>query len=286
MTLLPLSSLLPDRAPRGTGPVGDGNLHEILEAVARQEEVVLIGNQGLPRWHRQFVNEDVRLFYRNSGGYCTLTAPDKPALSMAELVPTLPFDSYRLRAEVRHETTTAYTNVGVYVGHKVYRTPRGRVHFLCQFRFNDLFDLLALYNRHRPNAPPPGAQHMFELGPELYSHELPGHREWSFPTRGRGYFGPRGEDEAWRKLEVTVTRQRIVARFDDHPPVEISVEELNEAFRSLAIDVAKAHGNQVAAQISPVFPFDGGVGLFVFNGTAWFRNVTIQAWNRHEGEGR
>ena len=77
------------------------------------------------------------------------------------------------------------------------------------------------------------------------------------------------ETSNWRKLAIEVTPEKVSTFWEGKPLQERSLAELRQLCRG------KIVGGEVKA---PQFEFDldGGLGLYVFQGKAFFRRVTIK----------
>lgn len=126
---------------------------ELERRLAAGKAVTLIGETGLPAWHRWALGP---ASLTTSGVYLDDTASFKPDdYSLLELVSDPMADRYRLTAEVRDDTPTDANaderrTVGVYCGHRHAQLPGvGEVHRFMSVEFADRM----LPKDSRPNRP-------------------------------------------------------------------------------------------------------------------------------------
>jgi len=126
---------------------------EIERRLAKGEAVTLIGETGLPTWHRWALGP---ASLTTSGVYLDGTAAFKPDdYSLLELVSDPMTDRYRLTAEVRDDTPTNAVSdelrtVGLYCGYRHAQLPDvGEVHRFMSIEFADRM----LPKDIRPNRP-------------------------------------------------------------------------------------------------------------------------------------
>ena len=83
----------------------------------------------------------------------------------------------RLRAEVRHDTSTDYGELGLYFAHQTYQRAGSPVHLFAQVEFNDIIDAVDVWRKAvaaGANPPPPQPQgNLLTLQTRCYAREAP-----------------------------------------------------------------------------------------------------------------
>jgi tRNA A-37 threonylcarbamoyl transferase component Bud32 len=232
--------------------------------IARGERVELLGVNAPPPWFRwasgaagtQEGNLNDGMFGAHS-----------LSLALLELLPEPYCKSYRFYAEVRHDWK-AGGHVGIYLGRREHAIPGGVAHAFWEVSFDDATDL-------QKQAP--------EVGPESNRAEL-----WYRQVRIGGVprnsndivsadlaakFVPAarlGAAEVWRVLEVIVRPDSI----------ELIWDGVSQGKRTRTELMAKAQSLADTITYTPPIPVDfadgGGLGLFVLNSAASFRNVWLE----------
>lgn len=245
-------TFVPDRQPRRSEPPDPDIVlkRDILPLLESKKPAVLLGATGKPGWSKWIFQGGE--FTANDGTFGFHAG----AVSMLELVPSLPVDRFVFRAEVRQKITTTGT-VGIYCCRTGHPVSWGIVHGHCMVTFSDYGSWKGTAN--------------MEL-----SHHAPPHAGWPngyFPRHAGGAklsFTPTQKVELWRKIAVKVTPDEIRWCWNDQwsAPLE-NADRLSKA-RSLSLRRPNLEG------VSPEFPPVGGVGLYVKETGASFRNVAIE----------
>jgi len=248
---------------------------EMLEELIANERIELVPEQGRPRWHRIGIEGNVNTAGSQSGHWVI----ESFDAGLVELLRDLPFDSYRLRAQLAHLTDVklgpSIGQIGIFVAHRGKSSnPRDR-HIWCNLTYNDLV------NQERKPAPKPG--------------DLPGNaaqlRYRVFCDTGVGTpiddpigwpkavrFKPAGVNPVWRTLEIDFFPDRVVGRFDG----------IATAAMDHAIGIGNVHQNLLAAQQSHPARYRplgdvgelntdprGGLGIVVTRAAVMVKNVTV-----------
>jgi tRNA A-37 threonylcarbamoyl transferase component Bud32 len=185
------------------------------------------------------------------------------SLALFELLPAQPLPAYRLRAQVRHLDSAAGGRIGLYLLHRSREAPRGREHLLVDYTFND-------HDLDRPRNI--GLQSRLYLprtdkeSDNQTAGPLP--QPLTVPPRARKV----GD---WHDLEVRVTQRSVLAFRNGQRVQEWPRPALDRDFRSL---FDEAPPGEVVEPLTA----QGGVGLFVYRGTAAFRNVVIEPFAEQE----
>ena len=241
----------PDRIPRQ------------IENESKQGRVTLIGETGPPRWSRWNVGEGTAVVAAEKDEAYSFTTVEHARI---ELLRRAPGPRYRFSAEVRHEKVLNFAGfAGIYFGHTRQETKDDVERYWCDLTFADQGGLAT-------GEAGPGPQRNFALVEfKLALHSLP----TRYTTRKTGVQQPflsareMKETSNWRKLAIEVTPEKVSTFWEGKPLQERSLAELRQLCRG------KIVGGEVKA---PQFEFDldGGLGLYVFQGKAFFRRVTIE----------
>jgi serine/threonine protein kinase len=217
----------------------------------RQLPVTLLGPTGKPdvfRWLNGERSIKTELFKE-----IPLTW-DCPGWTMMELVRRVPWTRYRLSAEVRlrERRGTGVTTVGVYLLHQPRQVQAGGEDLMLHCGFSDL-------------GRPPLLSRQFALSLHRSQEKF---RDLSTlawqPWPGDPPLAPR--DEQWHTIAVEVTPGKIRASLDEN----LVLEEQSADLEAQARELYNRRGGGI-----PLPLLEGGVGLFLFQGTASFRNVVL-----------
>jgi serine/threonine protein kinase len=180
-------------------------------------------------------------------------------------------DSYTFRVEIRYNGRDFGDRVGVYVGHQKFSTPDGDKHFFLPMTFNDhVRDPDAAKGL---KAPPTSMQGVREVQAVLHESQAgaPGSfSPFTFQGGRRPFQTPKqnGEDE-WHKLEVVARPNQWEFRFEGTPAVKVPVPIAKHVIDELQ------RWHKGAEPFPLTLNSRGGLGLFIFAGTASFRNAEI-----------
>jgi serine/threonine-protein kinase len=229
-------------------------------AYAAGRTVTLIPPTGPPAWYAWTRREPLDT---------ASDATDKPfavhgdSLALVELLPRCA-RRYRLRVEVHHESLQGEGTVGVYFGHSRKAAGAGSfVHGFCALNFNDIRTLPDQEMNHLrmsmhlayPKPTDPGQLAIRKADAAVFTDFKPA--------------GIRGPDH-WRVLEVEASPERIKVTWDHTPLKDLARADLDKTARFLL------ENSRVRPDEDPRFETDEALGLFVFQGTAWFRSFTIE----------
>jgi eukaryotic-like serine/threonine-protein kinase len=255
----------------------DRPIKAIERELARGRTVSLIGPTGGPRWSRWRLQSD------------TGPAPtprDKAFLiqswgcSLLELVRDPQTESYRLTAEVRHEASANYGEVGLYLAHRETSTPAGTVHQFIQLSFNGIDQSGAekMVNQLRGLNKPP-LPNPVDLQMRFFAE---GGRRGLWDSRisgaSRRLFVPnQNAERTWRKLVLEVTPQEIRAYWEGDQLVgPLAFAKISQQTEAVLASVRSQESfGPLAQSVRADFPPRGGMGLYVFHGCAAFRAVEL-----------
>jgi hypothetical protein len=194
-------------------------------------------------------------------------------------------ETYRLRAEVRHEKAEGTpSRVGLFVVHRGYPGAGGVIQHFAVLSYNDVISELETYKRllptfaKRPNPPPPPRGNRVLLDPHLYADRADGPWEPSLTRGPRATFEPAGlAGGPWREVTVEVSSTGIRGYWGEKELAVVPAAQLIEDARSYLDALRKKYPNDPFGQgIEPVFAPRGALGLYVRRGSASFRRVTIE----------
>jgi hypothetical protein len=245
-------------------PDPDRPLRAIRRELEEQGRVTLIGKTGPPRWYRG---------YLDSAGLGS-PVPDRAfffdalRFSLLELLPDLPDVGFRLRAEVFQYSGGPRSSAGLYFAHRSHPRAEGPEHEFIMLAFNEFGPITV-------NGPD-GTPLYRELRPRLFRICEPiGTAGYQLPVQQR--YVPWNKtlateslaEHSWRRLAVEVLPQQVRFFWDEVCFGQLSLAELQNCRARMLLAVSPLNPE-------PVFTTSGGVGLVVQEGTAAFRNVTLE----------
>lgn len=251
----------------------DRTIQKIQRDLADGQKVTLIGATGKPQWSRWQTGRSRAEATRNADNSYNIHSW---SLSLLELLPDPQVGSYRFRAQVRHEQSDSLGEVGLYFAHKSHQGTLGDVHSFTQISFNALrarADLRA--NLEDAKFAPPPRDNTVGLFRHFYADKADGHytdRRIAAAVGPR--FKPQDVHDHWHDLEVIVTPEVVSARWNGEP-FSIPVSEMR---RNVARELARhppQPDNPLSQSELPAFDVRGGLGLYVWRGSASFRAVSI-----------
>jgi serine/threonine protein kinase len=241
-------------------------LHRIESDLSNGRPTELIGETGPPRWYRQV---------EDRGGSVRPNEPDSPftvesaRIGMIELLPRIDCPAYELEAEMRQEPGTSMASVGFYSSYSVKSEDGRRRESFYTFLFSDrgggdaskppLDSHRRMDVRHQQNILVPKQP--------LYPMSCP-----AILTHPYQLESPQPEQYPWHRL-------RIVVRPKEPTQVwwyDKQVGTLNEKMITRqSIDFWKLAYDDLDL-VAAVYNPRGGIGAYVSQGMASFRNVVIR----------
>lgn len=227
----------------------------LQEKLDKRQPITLIGQVGEPEGFEWLVGESMSK---------ATVAPDAPftiysaATALVQLIPHVSWDHYRFRAEVLHKESARANPVGVFIGHSRQATAKGPIDCCIRFGFND---------RRAGDV---------NQGQVVIDGMVGGHDHRYAP--GHRYALPRPGEKIWRKMEVLVSPQKVQVDWDGKKFFhEYSWHELSTPFKDQLAVLPKvvpnlAHLSAITVDFQP----HSGMGVFVNNGAAQFRNLSIE----------
>jgi hypothetical protein len=225
-------------------------LARVQEKIRKREPIVLLGDQGLPEWY-QAVSGVVKL--QESQSPLSISSDDAMLL---DLLPTEPWESFRLCAEVRLKGRID-TQGGIFLG-----CQRRDMQFrpACWFTYLGRKDLpetdeVVLYNS--------------------LMHRKEGHEDnfyLAFPTKLFGNMAPNPGN--WVSLSVNATPDQIEAFYNAMPLGQLPWSAMNK-WMDQHISIQKRSNPHLVWEPVRLSP-RGSLGLFVNRGEAAFRRVVVE----------
>jgi eukaryotic-like serine/threonine-protein kinase len=250
----------------------------VEDFLAQGQAVTLLGQRGEPGRIEFAAGRGAKAAASPSGVF-SVSAWDQAFL---ELVKDPRCTHFRLRGEIRHGDGVASSAVGFYACRVAYKAPGGQAHLCAALYFNDASDERQLNDKFRKTldpkiAPPrpPGNRLMIE--PHLYADGLDKPWKPGVAAIRIQYFEPAVGKDKWRPLEMEVTADAIHGAIDDMKGGFLPASTFVEATREYVTTVPTIKPDDFCPCIKPIaFVPRGGVGLYVRNGTAAFRNVVLE----------
>jgi serine/threonine protein kinase len=230
------------------------------------QTVTFIGESWPVRLPLTVISGKDRAAFHESGDRMVTISAHQPVLIQFFDDPGI--DSYTFRVEIRYGGRDFGDRVGVYVGHQKFTTPDGDKHFFLPLTFND-----HAFDPNGPDAPPPQVLGVREIqaallesrfgAPGSFSpHNLKGGRR-DFPK-------PKHDgDQEWHKLEVIAGPNEWEFRFAGTQNLKVPMPLAKHVIDELQ----RFHKGPEPLPLQ--LNSRGGLGLFIFSGSASFRNAEI-----------
>ena len=257
------------------GPDPDRIHLQMTASLQRGQPVTLVPNQGGPAWQRWALGGEGAQSEVTPKGLFRVTSTK---LSLLELLPDPGRDSYRVKAQVRHEDSSYLGQVGIYCARRECPTPRGNVEAFVRLTYCDLLnpdDVLAPAQRQfKMN--PVSLQHLFWADEDRGPHEL---GSTTMLSTDRIFEAAGVHGDQWRTLMIEVRPTDVRgywaggALVGDPVPtgkiIEYTRSAIDERHKQLP-------NNPLTDALTPGFAPRGGLGVFVQQGTASFQDVTVE----------
>jgi serine/threonine protein kinase len=240
-------------------------LTALTQDLDMNKKVTLIGERGRPGYFRWKSSE---------GSAKNAESPDETFSvqdwehGLVELLPDPRLDRFLFSAEVRHEKqTNQESRVGIYFLHSEHQEGDSVAHFHFNVAFNDLVAVGApdANGVHRGNSvglqahrqPPKGLAHDAFYVPNVVA--------FFSPARPVGALGP------WRRIAVEV-RPKTIKVFWERDCIGTTQRDTLMTGAKWLI----SRPGKLPLATNPQFASSDGLGLFVSQGVASFRNVSIE----------
>jgi serine/threonine protein kinase len=243
----------------------DRPLHAIEKKLERGESVTLVGEKGMPIWHRGKLFESSVLL---TGG------DDKPfslstlKFTELELLPSPHAAHFRYSAEVRHDgavPSMGQPEVGIFFGLNEW----GKGFAWCELTFAD--QGFSPPNLFQP-APPPPQSFVHLTIRSVTSPGLESACDIPHPAIHEPFTpdsAVQGSERHWRRLAVEVSPESVVVFWEGKRLAEIPWQELQFPEKLVP------PGTPVPEPPLTLGP-GGGIGLYLSQGEASYRNVALE----------
>jgi serine/threonine protein kinase len=238
-----------------------------LAKLNRGQAVSLIGQTGPPRWMKNIIGAPEVVEAPARDGAFSFNSRN-PAY--VELLPAGPTSAYRFRVKVRHDDPGSWADgeVGVYLLRSEHDTARGAEHVFCAIRFSEW----------RREGVDKAGKPVGRLAVEIRRRRVP---EGFKAVTNAGLFRPiplggmePGVRPDWHDVAVEVTVNSLQLSWDGQLVGEIARPRLARTFqKSLNNASNPAHYEPT---LNPSFVPTGGLGIFVENGWASFRDAVVE----------
>jgi serine/threonine protein kinase len=228
------------------------------------QKVTLIGERGRPGYSRWRSDTTLAKVVDAPDGAFTVQCWEHGLL---ELLPDARLQCYRFSADVRHEQqTNQESRVGIYFLHSGHQEGKRVAHFHCNVGFNDLVEVGTrdANGAHRGNAVGVQAHRQYPAGLIRHAFVYPTPEVLFTPARPVGALGP------WRKIAVQVRPKTITVYWEESNKVETPRDMLMIGAKWLS------RPELPPLRTEPQFAPRNGLGLFVSQGVASFRNVVVE----------
>jgi serine/threonine protein kinase len=234
-------------------------LAAITHDLDERKSVQLIGEAGSPRYFRWRGDQSLGKILESPDGMFSIQHWE---FGLVELLPDPSLESYRFSAEVRHEREPLHEGkVGLYFFHSEHPDGATSAHFYCTLAFNDLADQVHGILGQNP------------VQLELHRQPPKGFHELAQILSPRFTFAPAkivGKTGPWRRIAVEVRPQSVMISWEG----EIKSPIARTILMGNSMQLIKPNQQP---PISPKFAPRDGLGLFVSQGVASFRNVVVDS---------
>jgi len=262
-------------------------LHQIQWELESKRPVTLIGETGPPKWF-QWVDMGPQV--TGSATAADVFSISASKIGLLELVPDPILKSFRLSAEVRHDSGSASSEVGIFFGHCTHDgNHENKIHFFSDISIKDVINLRSQFPGNPAARNPWNWNFRYCLNPGGFSQKqscrlfsdgkittpletvgAPGQVAGMADLVDRRKENPR----LWHRLVLEVRTQNFQAYCEDEGKIirgPYTRTDFIELWKKLV-----ASKPDYPADFDPDFSPKGGLGLFVKSGSASFRNVVIE----------
>jgi hypothetical protein len=238
-------------------------LASLLRERAEDKSVTLIGPTGPPRWYRWRTEKDRPPLPELRQWPLQLASYQAPLL--LELLPDPQQDSYRFSAEIQAAGQDKM-RIGLYFGHEELATPAGLEQCFGLFQL-----LIENGQAQRAQLRLAGVYEQDVDEVQKQTELVPSFKP---PLDLLSKVPPppivNGDGQPWRRIEVEVTPVAVRASCDDCP---MGAYAVSDEKKCIARMWRSTHPRDFPL---PSFPPRGGLGLYLLDGPAFFRNVVVQ----------
>jgi serine/threonine protein kinase len=243
-------------------------LREHDRALAQGNAVMLLGEKGEPAWYQ---------FHAGKNSSKTTLAEDDtfriyaPETCLMELLPDPHSDHYRFSVKIRHDSSNPGGRVGIFVGRQSHAVEGEELQFSVRTAFDGLSGLRAPIDRGKKKQPD---RPFVLVSSQIYAERNDTPVIQEVANVKAGPFFAAADKPEWHDLSVTVFPEGIRGDWDDQPAtIDATNSEISRTIPDL-VSKASARAPQ-AKEIKPGFAPRGGLGLFVYRGSASFSSVSL-----------
>lgn len=245
--------------------------------------VTLIDTTGPPKWWSWVAQTDPNTSPSSIGDVFSIQSW---GYGLLELVRDPRHDSYRITAQIMHLESHQIGNVGIYLGRVKSETDSTPIHQLIEVSFNDIIlPFIPLKPDGKPFEAPGIDKNPVSITQRGFASRGTDDVPWmpSLVSYSKNICSPSGlTNTGWRTLTVDVTPRMIRVTWDQDANgiVECEFSALTKDSTGAIADAAKlGFVKPWVGALRPGFNARGGVGLFVYRGSAAFKSVVIQPIN-------
>jgi serine/threonine protein kinase len=254
----------------------DRAAERIQSELAHGRPVTLVGTSGEPNWFRWQSGKFGTQTELGDDRAWTISSWNQALL---ELVPDPQVENYRFSAQVRHDKSDRQGAVGLYFGHKQYHFSSFDLQFFTYLSFNGVSgnaDSLAILPAYvKRSAVAPG--NVVSLRSYLVFEPSDGNdfgRRLGLATGPS--FQPGGPNlTRWHDLEIVVTPSSVTCSWDDGQPFTVPTKRIQRTSDEHLETSALPPRAPLPRGFLPKYDVRGGIGLYVWRGSAAFRSVKI-----------
>jgi serine/threonine-protein kinase len=246
--------------------VYETNPRRAAEAIDRKlatgEEVALIGPIGPPKWHEFATIDPSQETHLQDGTFSVKSW----GLTLVDLVRNMQSSEYSISTWVRHDEGLGVAGeVGIYFARSRRPQSNGIEHLLYTVKLNGLNDA------RKSNAGSAGNPVQLRI-----ERQFEPYRIGNMCTAGLPAYLPieSTDQEVWRKLLVKVMSDRIQVTVWRDAQLWNESESTTVLLRDLTNAMETVHNIDVPETVPPI-SFHGALGLYVFKGSASFKNTIV-----------
>jgi serine/threonine-protein kinase len=249
----------------------DAWLQRAWHRLENGEAVEVLGTAGQPPWQELSTEHAEVQVSKAPDGAFSLQAHQ---IGLLTILPDPRVQCYSFSVEIRHDLIGKDGEVGVFCAQSKHPIAQGKVaYYFCALVFNDLDDLPTRYPKLRLEGNPAEltVQRYLETVQRYLEPEQPGPRykiaPFSRPFKAAAPVEGPGD---WREVTLKVSPQRIQAFWGDQ-----SIGALTRTrWEDQVAIMARFPPDPI--DVHPDFDPRGALGLFVYRGSASFRNIVVQ----------
>ena len=252
----------------------DQQLRKMQAELQEGRAVELIGESGPPAWSRWRAGETHSKTLLASDGSFTLHAW---ALGLLELLPDPQVECYRLTGQVRHLKCDQPGEVGLYFAHQACAGEKAPLHFCMQLTFNGVRASAGPGGLGKKSAKGTSQQNAVRLFAHLYAEDgLAAPIDCRMPGATGPWLTPAGEDlDPWHAFTIDVNPSSLSAAWDGQA-FQLDRDALHQTLGEQMVTLRTRYPHDAVVQhLALRLAPRGGLGLYVWRGSASFRQLTL-----------